>query len=89
MLFASVASISAIFLLSPNSTNDFSAEVDGVDFILRMAAVFLLLFIGLLLSMADLINRKLWRERGWLRAMVIPLCIIVMLVGIGIFIGLL
>ena len=87
VLFASIASISAIFLLSPNSTNDFSAEVDGDDFILRMAAVFLLLFIGLLLSMADLINRKLWRERGWLRAMVVPLCIIVMMVGIGIFIG--
>lgn len=89
VLFASVASICAIFLLSPNSTNDFSAEVDGVDFILRMAAVFLLLFIGLLLSMADLINRKLWRERGWLRAMVIPLCFIVMSIGVCIFMGLL
>ena len=37
-----------------------------------------------MLSMADVINRKLWRERGRLRAMALPLLFLVSFIIIAI-----
>ena len=89
VLFVSITSSSAIYLLSPESADYSGIDIHSKDFLLAMMSVFMLFIVGLLLSMADVINRRLWRERGWLRAMVIPLCFIVMSIGVCIFMGLL
>lgn len=52
---------------------------------LILVAVFFVLLVVLLLSLADVVNRRLWRERGLLRAIVIPLLVILSLIGIGAF----
>lgn len=53
---------------------------------LILLAVFLLSLLALLLSVIDIVNRRLWREKGWLRAMMGPLLIVFSLIGIGVVI---
>ena len=52
---------------------------------LFLLALFCILSVALLLSLTDVVNRRLWRERGLLRAMVVPLLFFLSLIGIGAF----
>ena len=54
-----------------NSSNE--EKADGIPQITGVIALFCILFSCLMLSVADIVNRRLWRERGWLRAMFLPL----------------
>lgn len=50
---------------------------------LLMIDVFCISLLGLILSLADIVNRRRWRERAWLRVMVIPLLFLLLLAGMG------
>ena len=63
---------------------EYVSKVEEERWLLRLLGVFCISCSGLMLSMADVINRKLWRERGRLRAMALPLLFLVSFIIIAI-----
>lgn len=68
-----------------NSKPKFAARAEEDRMLLRLLGVFCISCSCLALSVADIVNRRLWRERGWLRALAWPLLFLVsfIIVGIG------
>ena len=66
-------------------SNSYLTGIDGGDSMLFLFALLLISVSGLLLSLADIINRKLWRERGWLRAMALPLLLVLITIVLFFF----
>lgn len=77
-----------LVLLYEIAMQSFSSHwgLQGRNFKLFLFAMLLVSTSGLLLSMVDIINRKLWRKRGWLRAMALPLLLVLISTGLCIFI---
>lgn len=59
---------------------------DGKYLRISLYVIFLLLCMLMSLSVADVINRRLWQEKGWLRAMMLPLSVIFISIVIGVYI---
>ena len=53
------------------------SRVEEEKLLLRLLSVFFVSISCLALSVADVVNRRMWRERGWLRAMALPLLFLV------------
>lgn len=59
-----------------------SSSFHGRNFKIFLFATLLVSVAGLLLSLVDIINRKLWRKRGWLRVIALPLLLVLITIGL-------
>ena len=51
-----------------------------------LSVIFFVLCLSTLLSVIDVVNRRLWREKGWLRAWLMPVLLVIMSIGVYVWI---
>ena len=73
--------VAVVILRHLTFTTGFEAEIRQIT---GLMSLFFILLTCLMLSVTDVVNRRLWRERGWWRAMVLPSLFFVLLIGVGI-----
>lgn len=71
-------------LQSVTSKPGLAARAEEDRRLIRLIGVFCISCSGMALSVADVVNRRLWRERGWLRTLALPLLFLVSFIVIGI-----